>query len=153
MPSKYEKIISTIEKKIESGIWPTGMLMPTESELCTLFEVSRITVRRALAELRNWGWWSGSRERFLRWKNALPFHRLPGFQRQHGAAGYYSAVHHNHTRTDHTHHRHRAKTPAGSRTKFFFRGTRRTGFRSVPSGSVAFLSVAVCGQYTCSHHA
>jgi len=51
MPSKYEKIITTIEKKIKSGIWPTGMLMPTESELCTLFEVSRITVRRALAEL------------------------------------------------------------------------------------------------------
>jgi DNA-binding GntR family transcriptional regulator len=55
MPSKYEKIISTIEKKIKSGIWPTGMLMPTESELCTLFEVSRITVRRALAELEKLG--------------------------------------------------------------------------------------------------
>lgn len=55
MPSKYEKIITNIEKKIQSGIWSTGMLMPTESELCTLFEVSRITVRRALAELEKLG--------------------------------------------------------------------------------------------------
>jgi len=55
MASKYGKIITTIEKKIKSGIWATGMLMPTESELCTLFEVSRITVRRALAELEKLG--------------------------------------------------------------------------------------------------
>ena len=55
MSSKYEKVFKNIENRIQNGIWDTGMLMPTENELCSLFDVSRITVRRALAELEKLG--------------------------------------------------------------------------------------------------
>ncbi len=45
---KNERIISDITNKINSGIWEMGQLMPTESELCSAYSVSRITVRKAL---------------------------------------------------------------------------------------------------------
>lgn len=48
---KYELLIQDIKKRISSGQWFSGMLMPTESELCVMYSVSRITVRRALEEL------------------------------------------------------------------------------------------------------
>jgi GntR family transcriptional regulator len=47
----HRKIFTSIQKKIYSGEWSEGALMPTEAELCALFSVSRITVRRALDEL------------------------------------------------------------------------------------------------------
>ncbi len=48
---KYELLIRDIKKRISSGQWFSDMLMPTESELCGMYGVSRITVRRALEEL------------------------------------------------------------------------------------------------------
>lgn len=50
---KYELLIIDIKKRISSGQWYSEMLMPTESELCTMYGVSRITVRRALEELEH----------------------------------------------------------------------------------------------------
>lgn len=55
MPSKYEKVIDNIKLKIQTGQWYESMLMPTEYELCKLYDVSRITVRRALLELEEGG--------------------------------------------------------------------------------------------------
>jgi DNA-binding GntR family transcriptional regulator len=55
MSSKYKKVFDAIKDKIQAGTWFEGMLMPTEYELCELFEVSRITIRRALSELEEEG--------------------------------------------------------------------------------------------------
>ena len=52
---KYELLMQDISKRIRSGLWSEGMLMPTENELCKLYSVSRITVRRALDELERQG--------------------------------------------------------------------------------------------------
>ncbi len=52
---KYELLITDIQSRISSGLWSGGMLMPTESELCVMYNVSRITVRRALDELERGG--------------------------------------------------------------------------------------------------
>lgn len=52
---KYELLITDIKNRISSGLWSGGMLMPTESELCVMYDVSRITVRRALDELERDG--------------------------------------------------------------------------------------------------
>ncbi|GHU54781.1 GntR family transcriptional regulator [Spirochaetia bacterium] len=44
-----------IQNKILSGEWFNAMLMPTEYELCGLYKVSRITVRKAMEELEKIG--------------------------------------------------------------------------------------------------
>ena len=51
----HRKIFASFQDKILSGAWPEGTAMPTEIELCSLFDVSRITVRRALDELARLG--------------------------------------------------------------------------------------------------
>ncbi|HWO78493.1 MAG TPA: GntR family transcriptional regulator [Bacillus sp. (in: firmicutes)] len=48
---KYLKIRSSIRSIIEQGIVRENEVLPTESELCEIFEVSRMTVRQALDEL------------------------------------------------------------------------------------------------------
>jgi GntR family transcriptional regulator len=45
-----------LRKKIESGEWPIGTQIPTEEELCTMFNVSRATVRTAVLELARQGY-------------------------------------------------------------------------------------------------
>ncbi len=49
--TKYQSVIDDIKDRILNGVWPPGSLMPGEIELCRLYGVSRITVRRALEEL------------------------------------------------------------------------------------------------------
>lgn len=51
----YHQLQILIEERIHSGDWLPGMLVPSERELCEQFRVSRITVRRALAELEGSG--------------------------------------------------------------------------------------------------
>ena len=51
----HRTVFAAIQEKIFSGEWSEGSLMPTEAELCTFFEVSRITVRRALDDLARLG--------------------------------------------------------------------------------------------------
>jgi len=51
----HRTVFAAIQEKIFSGEWSEGSLMPTEAELCTLFGVSRITVRRALDDLARLG--------------------------------------------------------------------------------------------------
>lgn len=48
---KHRQLYSSIQDKILSGAWYEGMLIPSESQLCDIYQVSRITVRRALKEL------------------------------------------------------------------------------------------------------
>ena len=47
----YHQIYVLIREKILSGVYPDGSLIPTENELEKMFDVSRITVKRALDEL------------------------------------------------------------------------------------------------------
>jgi DNA-binding GntR family transcriptional regulator len=52
----YLQLQSIIQKKIESGEWPVGSQIPTEEDLCTMFNVSRATVRTAVLELVRQGY-------------------------------------------------------------------------------------------------
>lgn len=53
--SKYEMIKNRIEEQIQSGIYQENDKIPSESELCKMFDSSRITVRKALDELVTMG--------------------------------------------------------------------------------------------------
>ena len=50
--SLYEGLQHTLKKRILDGTYIPGMALPTEHELCELFGVSRVTVRKALGELK-----------------------------------------------------------------------------------------------------
>ena len=58
MGAQYEYITvkSKLLEDIGRGVYKPGDKLPTEREMCALFNVSRITVRQALAELENDGW-------------------------------------------------------------------------------------------------
>lgn len=47
----YVQIYSIILEKIESGKWPPGTQIPSEDELCRIYNVSKVTVREAIQEL------------------------------------------------------------------------------------------------------
>lgn len=44
MIAKYKEMYADMKEKIITGIWSDNMLLPTEAELCKIYEVSRITV-------------------------------------------------------------------------------------------------------------
>jgi GntR family transcriptional regulator len=47
----YFQLRTVIEERIDSGEWAPDALVPSERELCDRFQISRITVRQALADL------------------------------------------------------------------------------------------------------
>jgi GntR family transcriptional regulator len=49
----YKDIIQYVTDRINDGVFPRGSLLPTEQELCDMFNTSRMTVRKALDELEN----------------------------------------------------------------------------------------------------
>lgn len=49
--SKYEIIKQEIREKIDSMEYKPNQVLPSENELCEMYQVSRITVRRAVDEL------------------------------------------------------------------------------------------------------
>lgn len=51
----YQQIINKIRSQISSGMINVGDMLPTEAELCEQYSVSRITIRKALAELEKQG--------------------------------------------------------------------------------------------------
>ncbi|MEH0168532.1 histidine utilization repressor [Roseateles microcysteis] len=48
----YVRVKRFLKEGLAAGRWPTGTLMPSESELVAQFEVSRMTVTRAVRELQ-----------------------------------------------------------------------------------------------------
>ncbi|MCV2370214.1 histidine utilization repressor [Roseateles oligotrophus] len=52
---QYLKVKNHLRERIASGHWVAGDLLPSEAELVQLFEVSRMTVNRALRELSQEG--------------------------------------------------------------------------------------------------
>jgi GntR family transcriptional regulator len=51
----YRQIAEIIRSRIESGEYPQGSRIPTESEMVETWEVARTTARRAIALLRDQG--------------------------------------------------------------------------------------------------
>ena len=49
----YHQLHQLLKRRIESGDWPSGTLVPSEPELCRHFGVSRMVVRQALAMLED----------------------------------------------------------------------------------------------------
>jgi GntR family transcriptional regulator len=47
----YKEIIDYIKNEIKDGRYEKGEIIPTEEEFCTLFNTSRMTVRRAIDDL------------------------------------------------------------------------------------------------------
>jgi GntR family transcriptional regulator len=47
----YVQMFSIIREQIESNEWPVGSQIPTEDELCRTYDVSKATVRSAIADL------------------------------------------------------------------------------------------------------
>lgn len=60
---KFKTILSKLQMKIISGEWGEGFKMPTEMELCELYGVSRVTIRRALEQLVAYGYITRTRGR------------------------------------------------------------------------------------------
>jgi len=52
----YLQLYDILKKKIESTEWTVGSQIPTEEELCKIFNVSRATVRTAVLELVRQGY-------------------------------------------------------------------------------------------------
>jgi len=55
-PPKYAQVVTEIKRRIEHGQYAPGSLLPSEHQLVGEFGVSRPTVVRALATLRQDGW-------------------------------------------------------------------------------------------------
>ena len=47
----YQQISNDIQGKIKSGIYKEGQMLPSESKFCEIYNVSRVTVRSAIADL------------------------------------------------------------------------------------------------------
>lgn len=52
---RYHEIAAALRERIASGVIPPGGMLPSESEMSTEFDVSRVTIRRALEVLREEG--------------------------------------------------------------------------------------------------
>jgi DNA-binding GntR family transcriptional regulator len=55
-PPKYVLIVNAVQERIESGAYPAGAMIPSETELMREFGASRPIVVRALDLLRQDGW-------------------------------------------------------------------------------------------------
>ena len=52
----YMVVYEELKKKIADSTYPVGSYFPSETELQEIYKVSRITVRRALADLEHDGY-------------------------------------------------------------------------------------------------
>jgi GntR family transcriptional regulator len=55
MSTKHQILFTEIQNKILSGEWTNNTILPTENDLCRLYSVSRITVRRSMDDLERIG--------------------------------------------------------------------------------------------------
>ncbi|RMQ99678.1 Transcriptional regulator, GntR family [Pseudomonas savastanoi pv. glycinea] len=53
--TRYAVVAKDLMEAISSGRFPVGTLLPTEFELCEMYDVSRHTVRAAITQLQNQG--------------------------------------------------------------------------------------------------
>lgn len=50
-PRQHQRIHASLKKQLTEGIYPRGSLLPSENELASQFNTTRMTVRQALTEL------------------------------------------------------------------------------------------------------
>jgi DNA-binding GntR family transcriptional regulator len=55
-PPKYAQVVAEIQRRIESGEYPPGSMLPSEHQLSDEFQIARPTAVRALRVLRQDGW-------------------------------------------------------------------------------------------------
>jgi GntR family transcriptional regulator len=55
-PPKYAQLIEELQRRIDSGEYPPGSMLPSEHQLTAEFGIARPTVVRALRTLRGDGW-------------------------------------------------------------------------------------------------
>lgn len=53
---RYHQVYVTLRTWVRDGTYRAGDQIPTEPELCRMFDVSRITVRKAIEDLAREGW-------------------------------------------------------------------------------------------------
>lgn len=72
-PPKYAQLIEELQRRIDSGEYPPGSMLPSEHQLTAEFAVARPTVVRALRALRADGWISTQQGKgsFVRGRPAL----------------------------------------------------------------------------------
>jgi DNA-binding GntR family transcriptional regulator len=72
-PPKYAQLIEELQRRIESGEYPPGSMLPSEHQLTAEFGMARPTVVRALRTLRGDGWISTQQGKgsFVRGRPAL----------------------------------------------------------------------------------
>jgi GntR family transcriptional regulator len=70
---KYAQVVTEIQQRIERGDYPPGSLLPSEHQLVSEFGVSRPTIVKSLAILRQEGWIDTQQGRgsFVRGRPAL----------------------------------------------------------------------------------
>jgi DNA-binding GntR family transcriptional regulator len=73
VPPKYAQLVQTLQRRIESGDYAPGTLLPSENQLIQEFGVSRPTVVAALRVLREQGWIESQqgKGRFVRGRPAM----------------------------------------------------------------------------------
>ncbi|SEH00494.1 GntR family transcriptional regulator [Nonomuraea solani] len=73
-PPKYAQLIAELERRIDSGEYPPGSLLPSEHQLMAEFAMARPTVVKALGVLRDQGWivTHQGKGRFVRGRPAIP---------------------------------------------------------------------------------
>ncbi|MEU1735320.1 GntR family transcriptional regulator [Streptosporangium sp. NPDC020145] len=78
-PPKYAQLIAELERRIDSGEYPAGSLLPSEHTLMAEFGMARPTVVKALGVLRDQGWivTHQGKGRFVRGRPAIPTSRQP----------------------------------------------------------------------------
>ncbi|MFD2144040.1 GntR family transcriptional regulator [Mucilaginibacter antarcticus] len=52
----YKKVIQDLKQQIEKGDFKKGDLLPSENDLCKLYDTTRVTIRQALSALTNMGY-------------------------------------------------------------------------------------------------
>ncbi|MES2809577.1 MAG: GntR family transcriptional regulator [Bacteroidota bacterium] len=52
----YKKVIEDLKLQIEKGDFKKGDLLPSENDLCKLYDTTRVTIRQALSALANMGY-------------------------------------------------------------------------------------------------
>jgi len=61
----YYRIYADLKEKIAEGVFKPGDRIPSEKELCKIYGVSRLTIRRALEELRREGIIERTKKRYF----------------------------------------------------------------------------------------
>ena len=51
---KHQRVYSALRQELQAGRWKPGQRLPSEAELVVRFGASRITVGRAVREVRPW---------------------------------------------------------------------------------------------------